>query len=116
MREQLYGRIINLASVTAQKGVIGTSAYSSSKSAIWGFTKVVANENATKGITCNCLNLGYFNIGMISMVPENILNEIIQTIPQKKLGDAVNIFNAINFLIESDYVTGTSININGGLY
>jgi acetoacetyl-CoA reductase/3-oxoacyl-[acyl-carrier protein] reductase len=116
MREQNFGRIINIASVTSQKGTVGTSAYSSTKSALWGLTRVVANENATKGVTCNCLNLGYFNIGMITQVPENILNEIIKTIPQKKLGDPINIYNAINFLTESDYITGTEININGGLY
>jgi acetoacetyl-CoA reductase/3-oxoacyl-[acyl-carrier protein] reductase len=116
MREQKYGRIINISSVTAEKGVVGTAAYSSSKAALWALTKVTANENATKGITCNCLNLGYFNIGMISEVPEGILNEIIQTIPQKQLGNPSNIFNAVNFLVESDYTTGTTIDINGGLF
>ena len=91
-------------------------AYASSKSALWGMTKVIAKENASKGITVNNLNLGYFDIGMISEVPENILDSIIQLIPVKKLGDPKNILNAINFLIYSDYITGTSIDINGGLY
>lgn len=115
MRKQNYGRIINISSVTAQRGSVGTAAYSSSKAALWGFTKVVAIENASKGITANCLNLGYFDVGMISEVPVQILDQIIATIPQKKLGNPMNILNAINFLIESDYITGTGIDLSGGL-
>ena len=85
MREQTYGRIINFSSVVPQIGMQGTVAYAGSKSALWGMTKVIANENATKGITVNTLNLGYFDIGMIREVPEGILNSIIDTIPVKKL-------------------------------
>lgn len=116
MREQSYGRIINISSVVPQIGTVGTSAYAASKSALWGMTKVVSNENARKGVTVNCLNLGYFNVGMIEEVPKNILDTIIESIPQKKLGDPENIYNAIIFLIQSEYITGTSIDINGGLY
>lgn len=116
MREQNFGRIINFSSIVPQIGTQGTAAYAGSKSALWGITKVVSNENASKGITINSLNLGYFDIGMISEVPGNVLETIIQKIPIKKLGDPKNILNAINFLVESDYVTGTSIDINGGLY
>lgn len=116
MREQKFGRIINFASVVPQIGTMGTAAYAGSKSALWGITKVIAKENASKGITVNSLNLGYFNIGMIAEVPEKVLNSIIEMIPKRELGDPQNIFNAINFLINSDYITGTSIDINGGLY
>jgi acetoacetyl-CoA reductase/3-oxoacyl-[acyl-carrier protein] reductase len=116
MREENFGRIINISSVVPQVGTIGNVAYASSKSALWGLTKVIANENAERGITANCLNLGYFDIGMIESIPEKILDKIIETIPMKKLGSPINIVNAINFLIESDYVTGTGININGGRY
>ncbi|HAF29712.1 MAG TPA: hypothetical protein DCG75_11760 [Bacteroidales bacterium] len=116
MRDQKYGRIINFASVVPQIGTMGTAAYAGSKSALWGITKVIAKENASKGITINSLNLGYFNIGMISEVPENVLNSIIEMIPKKELGDPINILNAINFLINSDYITGTAIDINGGLF
>jgi acetoacetyl-CoA reductase/3-oxoacyl-[acyl-carrier protein] reductase len=116
MRTQNFGRIINISSVVPQIGALGNVAYAASKSALWGLTKVVANENASKGITANCLNLGYFNIGMISTIPKGILDDIIKAIPLKRLGNPINIVNAINFLIESDYVTGTSIDINGGRY
>lgn len=116
MREQKYGRIINFASVVPQIGTMGTAAYAGSKSALWGITKVIAKENASKGITINSLNLGYFNIGMIAEVPEKVLNSIIEMIPKKELGDPINILNAINFLVNSDYITGTTIDINGGLF
>jgi len=116
MRKKGFGRIINFSSIVAQKGISGTSAYAASKSALWGLTKSVAIENAKKGITINNLNLGYFNIGMISDVPEDILNVITKTIPSQKLGEPENIFNAINFLIHNEYLNGTSLDINGGLF
>ena len=116
MRQEQFGRIINFSSVVPQIGTMGTSAYAGSKSALWGLTKVIANENAQKGITANCLNLGYFDIGMIAEVPEEVLNSIVTQITAKKLGDPVNIYNAVTFLINSDYITGTSLDINGGLY
>jgi len=116
MREKAFGRIINFSSVVAQKGIPGTSAYAASKAALWGLTKSIAAENATRGITINTLNLGYFDIGMIKDVPEEMLAEIMKTIPSKKLGNPKNIYHAVKFLIESDYITGTSIDINGGLF
>ncbi len=116
MREANYGRIINFSSVVPQLGVIGTSAYAASKAGLWGLTKTLSIENATKGITVNNLNLGYFNIGMIKDVPEDMQKLLVQKIPLQTFGDPCNIINAIEFLIESDYTTGTSININGGLF
>jgi NAD(P)-dependent dehydrogenase (short-subunit alcohol dehydrogenase family) len=116
MREKGYGRIINFASIVPQKGVPGTSAYAASKAGLWGLTKSIAAENAKKGITVNTLNLGYFDIGMITEVPDEILQGIIKNIPVQKLGNPENIYNAVNFLINSDYLTGTSIDINGGLF
>jgi NAD(P)-dependent dehydrogenase (short-subunit alcohol dehydrogenase family) len=116
MRAQNYGRIINISSIVPQIGTPGNVAYAASKSALWGMSKVIAIENATKGITSNCLNLGYCSIGMVDTIPKNILQQIIDEIPQKRLCEPSNIINAIDFLINSDYVTGTEININGGLY
>lgn len=115
MREKGFGRIINFSSIVAQKIIPGTSAYAASKAALWGMTRSIAAENAKKGITVNNLNLGYFDIGMITEVPEKILNGIKQTIPSKNLGNPENIYNAVRFLIDSDYLNGTSIDINGGL-
>lgn len=116
MREQGFGRIINFSSVVAQKGIPGTSAYAASKAALWGMTKSIAVENASKGITINNLNLGYFDIGMIKDVPDEMLAIIKKSIPQQKLGDPENIFKAIEFLMNADYLTGSSVDLNGGLF
>lgn len=115
MRENNYGRIINLSSVVARTGVPGTSAYAASKSALWGMSKAIAAESAAKNITINCLNLGYFNIGMISIVPEKMQEAIKSKIPSGKFGDPADILNAVNFLISSEYINGEAIDINGAL-
>jgi len=116
MREENYGKIINFSSVVAQIGVPGTSAYAASKAGLWGLTKSIAVENVKKGITINNLNLGYFNIGMINDVPKKFQKVIKERIPSGNFGDPENIFKAVKFLIEADYITGTSIDLNGGLY
>ncbi|MCB2219452.1 MAG: SDR family oxidoreductase [Bacteroidetes bacterium] len=116
MRESGFGRIINFASIVAQKGIPGTSAYAASKSALWGMSKSIAIENAKKGITINSLNLGYFDIGMITEVPEEFLALIKKEIPTGQLGNPENIFKIVKFLIESDYTNGTTIDINAGLF
>ncbi len=116
MYEKGFGRIINLSSVLAQKGVPGTSAYAASKSALWGMAKSIAAENAKKNITINNLNLGYYNAGMtLCDVPEHILTEIKEQIPNHELGDPENIYNAVLFLVRADYVNGSSLDLNGGL-
>jgi len=116
MRQRRFGRIILLSSVVPQIGIPGTSAYSASKAALWGLGKAVAKENATYGITVNTINLGYFDIGMIKDVPTEVLNEIIRGIPMGALGDPRNILQAIRFLLSSDYITGSQLDLNGGLY
>jgi NAD(P)-dependent dehydrogenase (short-subunit alcohol dehydrogenase family) len=115
MRDQNFGRIINFSSVVAQSCNPGTSAYSASKSGLWGLAKSLAAENAKKNITINNLNLGYYNIGLISEVPEEYLNIVKSKIPSGKIGDPKNILNAIDFIVNSDYVNGASLDMNGSL-
>lgn len=116
MQAENFGRIINISSVVAQTGVPGTVAYSASKAALWGMTKTVAKECAGLSITCNCLTLGYFDIGMISEVPEKLKPQILSAIPMKRFGDPMNIVHAIDFVRKSDYLTGSCIDLNGGLF
>ena len=116
MRDQNYGRIINFSSIVAQIGVPGTSAYAASKASLWGLTKAIAIENGSKGITANTLNLGYFNIGMIDEISSDMKEIIKSKIPAgNEFGDPEDIFAAINFIIKASYLTGTSIDINGGI-
>lgn len=116
MREKNYGRIINFASIVAETGIPGTSAYAASKSGLWGMTRSLAVENATKGITVNTLNLGYFDIGMITEVSEEYQKIVKQKIPTGKFGDPENIYNAVRFIVDSDYINGTSFDVNGGMH
>lgn len=115
MREQKYGRIINLSSVVGQIGIPGTSAYAASKAALSGLSKSIAVENARLNVTINNLNLGYINAGIIEQVPAKMKEEIIKRIPIGRFGEPADIYKACRFLIDSDYITGTSIDINGGL-
>ena len=81
-----------------------------------GLTKSIAVENAKNNITINNLNLGYFNIGMIDEVTKEYQEIIKQKIPTGNFGDPENIFQAVKYLIKSDYINGSSIDVNAGLF
>ena len=110
-----WGRIIHVSSIAGMKGVPGTIAYSTAKTGLLGMSKVLANEYARFGVTSNVLILGYFNTGLIDTLSEKSRQKILESIPSKKLGDASNIINAVDFLIKSEYVNGSTINIDGGI-
>ncbi len=115
MREQTFGRIINLSSIVAQTGVLGTSAYAASKAGLNGMIKSIALENAQKGITINNINLGYFKVGMINTVPLEMQEKIKSKIAINEFGNPENIFNTIQYIRETPYLTGTCIDLNGGM-
>jgi 3-oxoacyl-[acyl-carrier protein] reductase len=115
MVEEKWGRIIHISSVTGIKGVSGTIAYSTTKTALLGMSRVLAKEYARFGITSNVLIPGYFSTGLIDTLSEKIRNKILESIPSKRLGNPQNIANAIEFIIKSDYVNGSEINIDGGI-
>ena len=118
MRKAEWGRIINMTSVVAQVGVPGTAAYAASKAGIIGLTKTVAREVITRGITVNCLALGYFREGMFLTLSEDTQQAIVSQIPMGRLGEPSEVVSAIKFLCseEAGYITGQVINLNGGLY
>ena len=115
MRAQKFGRIINFASVVASKATPGISAYAASKSALWGMTKSLAQENAALNITINNINMGYSRIGMIEQVPNEFLEAIVKQIPANRLCEPEDIFRTITYLMECSYINGASIDLNGGL-
>ncbi len=115
MREQKFGRIINFSSVVAIKPTPGISPYAASKSALWGMSKSIAIENAAFNITINNINLGYSELGMIEMVPDEYKKNIISQIPAGILCEPKDIFNTVNYLKTTRYITGSSIDLNGGL-
>lgn len=116
MRSRSYGRIINFSSVVGQKAVPGTSAYAASKSGLWGMTRAIALENASKNITVNNINLGYFDIGIIEEVPREHLASVVKEIPVGRLGQPSNIIKTVEFLLANGDVCGSSLDVNGGLH
>lgn len=115
MREVNNGRIINFGSILSTRSAPGTSAYSSSKSALIGLSKSIALENAMKNITINNINLGYSELGMIKEVPKKYLDEIKNKIPANRFCSSEEILKTVIYLIETEYINGESIDINGGL-
>jgi len=115
MREQQFGRIILVSSVLADHPVISTSIYAGCKGFVDSFTKTVALENANKNINCNSLQLGYFDGGLTYKIPENFRDTIKNNIPAKRWGTIVELYNTIDYLIETGYMTGQNINISGGI-
>lgn len=117
-RSRSTGNIINVTSIVAQTGFVGTAAYSASKSGLIGLTKTLSKELISYGITVNALALGYFNVGMIEDVPDALKEKIIESIPADSLGNPETVFKTIQWLIseEANYITGQTINLNGGLY
>jgi 3-oxoacyl-[acyl-carrier protein] reductase len=118
MKEQEYGRIINISSVVGQIGVFGTANYAAAKAGIFGFTKTAAREVARKNITVNALALGYFDTGMLRRMPENIQEQIRQQIPVGRFGTMAEVSEAVLFLASdaASYITGQVIHVNGGFY
>lgn len=118
MRKNNWGRIINITSVVAQTGVVGTSAYAASKAGIIGLTKTLSKELIPFNITTNALALGYFDKGMIRDIPTELKEQIIDTIPAKELGQPITICKTIEFLMQNEayYINGQTINLNGGLF
>lgn len=116
MRSQNYGRIINFSSVAAKYATLGLSAYAASKSALWGMSKSLAAESASKGITVNSINIGYVDLGMgVNDVPPIYQEQLKERIPAARFCTPKEIYNTVQYLIDTEYVNGTSIDINGGL-
>lgn len=118
MRKNGFGRIVSISSINAQAGQVGQTNYSASKAGIIGFTKALAKESASKGITVNCIAPGYIDTDMMKTVPSEVLQAIINDIPVKRLGKPEEIAKAVMFLIDesSGFVTGETMSINGGHY
>jgi acetoacetyl-CoA reductase len=118
MRDRNYGRIIHISSVNGQKGQMGQTNYSAAKAGIIGFTKALAQENARKGITVNCIAPGYIDTEMVAAVPEKVLASIIAQIPVGRLGKPEEIAKCVAFLASDDaaFITGSTLSANGGQY
>ena len=116
MRNDGYGRIVNFSSVVTKLPTPGVSAYAASKAALVGLTKSLATENASKGITVNAINLGYCNVGMgVNDVPAEYQEKMMSQIPSKRFCDPQEIYNTIRYMIDTPYLNGSAIDINGAI-
>ena len=118
MREQEFGRIINISSINAQKGQFGQANYCAAKAGLIGFTKALALEGARKNITANVICPGYIETDMTGAIPADVLTEIIKSIPAGRMGKPDEIGSLVAYLASEDaaFITGAVLSANGGQY
>ena len=117
MIAQRYGRIINISSVVALIGNPGQANYVASKAGVVGFTKSMARELATRGITVNAIAPGYIQTDMTGKLTPEQKQKLIQNIPMGRLGTPRDVAKAVAFLCsgDADYITGQVISVDGGM-
>jgi len=112
-----WGRIVNISSVNGQRGAFGQANYAASKAGIHGFTKSLAIEFASKGITVNTVSPGFLRTAMVEKVPQEVLeSRILPQIPAGRLGEPDEIAQLIGYLVSErgGFVNGANMAINGG--
>ena len=118
MMQARHGRIIMISSVIGATGNPGQSNYAATKAGVIGFTKSLAREIGSRGITVNAVAPGFIDTDMTQALPEEQRNALLGQIALGRLGAVEDIANAVAFLESSDaaYITGETIHVNGGMY
>lgn len=118
MMKARYGRIINISSVVGHSGNAGQTNYSAAKAGMTGFTKSLAQEVGSRGITVNCVAPGFIDTDMTRELPEEQRNRLLQQIPLGRLGQVDDIATAVAFLASptAGYISGETLHVNGGMY
>ncbi|HNQ03755.1 MAG TPA: 3-oxoacyl-ACP reductase FabG [Thiobacillaceae bacterium] len=118
MMKARFGRIISIASVVGAAGNAGQTNYSAAKAGMIGFSKSLAQEVGSRGITVNCVAPGFIDTDMTRALPEPARVKLLERIPLGKLGTVEDIAQAVVFLASdaAGYVTGTTLHVNGGMY
>ena len=117
MMRNRWGRIVNLGSVVGRSGNPGQVNYSTTKAGIEGFTRALALEVASRGITVNCVAPGMIETDMTADLPESVTTTLLSRIPLGRLGQAADIASAVSFLVseEASYITAQTLHVNGGM-
>lgn len=118
MRDRKFGRIINISSMNGQLGQFGQTNYSAAKAGIFGMTKALAREAASRGITVNAIAPGYIATDMVKAIKDDVMKVILAGIPVGRLGEPEEIARAVLFLADENagFITGETLSINGGQY
>ena len=117
MLKQRAGRIINVSSIIGIRGQGGQTNYAAAKAGLIGFTKALAQELASRGITVNVIAPGYIDTDMTAFITEDIRKELLEKIPLKRVGNGDDIAAATKFLASdgASYITGAVLQVDGGL-
>ncbi|PAY18178.1 3-oxoacyl-[acyl-carrier-protein] reductase [Rhodopirellula sp. SM50] len=117
MRKKKYGRIINMASISGLIGNQGQANYSASKAGMIGMTRTMSKELVNRGVTVNAVAPGFIASDMTDAIPAGILDEVIKTIPAKRIGNPEDVAAAVLFLASpaAGYISGQTIVVDGGI-
>lgn len=118
MMKKRFGRIINIGSVVGSMGNAGQANYCAAKAGLIGFSKALAKEVASRGITVNVVAPGFIATDMTDVLSEELKNNLLTQIPAGRLGEPKDIAKAVAFLASEDasYINGTTLHVNGGMY
>ena len=118
MMKRRFGRIINIGSVVGSMGNAGQTNYCAAKAGLIGFSKALAKEVASRGITVNVVAPGFIATDMTDVLSEELKNNLLTQIPAGRLGEPKDIAKAVAFLASEDasYINGTTLHVNGGMY
>lgn len=113
-----WGRIISVGSVVGFSGNSGQANYTAAKAGLVGFSKSLAQELGSRGVTVNVVAPGFIDTDMTAALPDMVKDELLKRIPMRKLGQAEDIADAVVFLASDSakYITGETIHVNGGMY
>lgn len=117
MMKARAGRIINITSVVGHMGNAGQTNYAAAKAGVTGFTKSLASEVGSRGITVNCVAPGFIETDMTAELPEEVVSKMMARIPLNRFGQVNEIAETVAFLASSNasYITGETIHVNGGM-